>query len=667
MLSISFTVTLISDSELGTGLGTETVNDLVPRDSNGNAYVPASHLKGLMREHLERVFVLRSWNRGLLDAVLGAEGTLQGSARMGDAVPTADIGIRTISRTSIRESGTAEAGSLRTSEAIAATSTFNGTLHCDADVGAAEDVAARLGLKLISAVGGGRNRGSGACRIDIAGELRSPGELLVELDRLIGKWKPKDQGAPVTAVALSGSSAVWYAVVFRADGPVCCPETPVVGVNHLSSGIAVPSSAVQGAVLTRLNSVAPGLASACFASAQFRCWPLLPATSDVSQQIIPYAVRVSLTHRISKLRDVEGRHLYLDEAIEPYLWTDVRRGSSMKGSDGVLLREATGRVKVWRTAEMPRIVTAHGVHAGGRNLYSMESLAQMVYSGFMAVPEAAAETIEKMFHSDSYLSVGKSRSVRGGGRIELRRIEASAFDSWAPAPRGAGQVFVVQSPLALPDGPLPSCANDMLSQLVQASGLGTVVEAHASARVVFGWNRSVATAHIRQTQRLRATRVISPGSVFVLESPVRDLEMVLLKGIGAGRDRGFGSILPHPGVATSKFERELRIPVVKSTDEAGKWALNLHRLSVAQGRGPTPSQIGALAAKAAQGLDLAKASEYLRVQQKERPAGSADVWRSVASELANLLAKEKSVVCRAFRAWQDLAIIHRESKRERTI
>ena len=662
MRTITYSVKLSSDAEPGTGLGTESINDLVPRDSNGHAYLPATHLKGLMRQHLSTAFASRGWDRDLLDVVLGAEGAVQSAVRISDARSKANIRTRTISRTAISEHGTASSGSLRTTEAIPAMTEFTGTLQVDAPSGEAVDLATRLGLQLISAVGGGRNRGGGACRIEIKDEKRLPGELLIELDRVIKTWKKPDTTMPKIAATLTGVKTVWFALVFRADGPICCPETPVVGVNHLRSGISIPASAVQGAVLTRLNALDSSMASACFASQNFRCWPLLPTSTDteVQQTEVPIAVCVSLTHKISKLPVSNNVYAFKDEAIEPYKWVSVAEGSPLKGSTGVLLRHANGKIELWRSGDMPRMITAHGVHAGERNLFSVESLAPMLFSGIMAVPEAVATTMEKMFAADPCIAVGKSRTVRGGGRLELRRLESADLAKWQPGPRQASQVFVVQSPLELPEGDLPSSASEMLIKLVQDSGLGQVSEAYATTQVLFGWNRAAQGKRVGDTQRLHASRVISPGSVFVLQTPVKDLEAVLLKGVGGARERGFGAVLPHPGVAGGKFVRPIHIRSVKSVDEAGKWAFQLH--SESQGQGPTPSQIGALAAKAAQGPDLSKAKEHMDIQQKTRSARFADVWSVVKSRLDELLKRDKELVCRTLRTWQDLAISHREKE-----
>ena len=660
-VTIPFTVVLQSDAEPGTGLGTEAVNDLVPRDSNGHAYLPATHLKGLLREHLATIIHVREWDRALLDAVLGAEGVQQGAVRVSDARAKTDARTRTITRTAIGEYGVASEGSLRTVEAVSVGTKFSGEMRVESPKGSAVELAARLGLQLISAIGGGRNRGSGACRVEFANETESPGSLLRKLDSAMKSWRAPVVSKPKASTAQLGTKTVWFSLVFRADGPICCPETPVVGANHLRGGIAIPASAVQGAILTRLDAVDSALASACFASAHFRCWPLLPTSTDVNGREVPIAVRVSMTHRVSKLVDATTNHfIYKDEAIAPIKWEEAARGSPMKGSDGVLLRRSNGQVDLWKSSEMPRLVTAHGVHAGGRNLYSMDSLAPMLFSGMIAVPEGVAAALEKLFRDDPTVALGKSRSVRGGGRLELKRLDAASLAAWQPNPKAASLVFVVQSPLELPEGKLPTSAGEMLVKLVEESGLGKVTEAHASTQVLFGWSRAEQGSRVGETQRLRAVRVISPGSVFVLASPVADLQAVLIKGIGSGRERGCGAILPHPGVASGKFTRPVKLQTVKSKDDAGKWAVQL--LKSCGGAGPSPSQISALAAKASQGTDLKIAAAFLDEQLKSRPSRFSDVWRASKEVLQSLLKQDKQLVCRALRAWQDLAIIHRETK-----
>ena len=50
--NIDYTLRLVSDAEPSSGFGTELLNSLVPRDTDGSPLIPASHIKGLMRQAL---------------------------------------------------------------------------------------------------------------------------------------------------------------------------------------------------------------------------------------------------------------------------------------------------------------------------------------------------------------------------------------------------------------------------------------------------------------------------------------------------------------------------------------------------------------------------------------------------------------------------------------
>jgi hypothetical protein len=55
MAEIKFSLHLVSDAEPGSGFGSELINSLVPRNLEGKPIIPASHIKGLMRDHLEKI------------------------------------------------------------------------------------------------------------------------------------------------------------------------------------------------------------------------------------------------------------------------------------------------------------------------------------------------------------------------------------------------------------------------------------------------------------------------------------------------------------------------------------------------------------------------------------------------------------------------------------
>ena len=679
MQKLKIELTLLADAFPGTGIGTELINNSVPRDHLGKPIVPASHVKGLLRQSLLDLAAIRGYPPDVfLAEVLGKPGTSTDDVgcdgtesivfietlHISKCTPT-----RLVTRTAINSDGIIDKGSLRTNESLAVGSKFEGYIYVRARPDSWPDLALRVALLSLDAIGGNRNRGAGACLTRIEGETRGPGQLLKALDAKKGDIGHQPQPATESKQPTLSSRTTWLEISFVASSPICCPETPTTsGNNVIKSGFVIPASAVQGAVLTMINRNDSGLATACFESDQFRCWPLQPAgmTPDEAKHVVP--VRVASSHRMSKLADVEsGNHVFRDSIVEPYDWRSVAKGSPLKGSDGVLLR-GTDSTRFWRHGDMPRIWTAHGVHNGAatseeRNLYQIESLAPMVFKGLMACPQDISERFIEILN-ESFVSLGRSRSVRGGGTLRVKPIESlDRYFNWTTDPHLNNRIFVLQSPVGVPDSVSPfGCAEAQLKSIVElpieeqikANGF-TCPGVLASANVLFGWNRHGRGARANQRHnRLRARRVITPGSVFALRDPVDDLESYLLKGIGEGKQEGLGCILPHPGIAESKYARDsASLPVIKSTNQAGRWGLKLHQLAPHV----SPSQIGHLAALAEQESTV-HAQQYLDRQLTERSIRTWDLWKPVKSELDNLF-KQPEEATAALRVWRDLAIENR--------
>jgi len=697
MNELTLTISLLADTELGTGLGTETLDGLLPRDAEGRPIIPASHLKGLLRERLEALGALRGWPDGLLDALLGTPGEGGGDGtpsrlRLTDASPRGgDPGVITITRTAIGAYGTAQPGSLRTVEALSAGTTLTAKAWVDDTADGALDLLARLGLMAIDAVGGGRTRGAGLCRIVLGRETRTPGTLLREADDRARRWRPADgAGAPLAgssgARRLPDGEPVWLRLIFRANSAICCPETPINGsTNHIRSGPVIPASALQGAILTLLNERDSGLASACYADRRFRAWPLVPvcspespSTRDRGSREVPFGVRVDLTHRMSKLQGADGRHEVRDSAIEPYHWSEVAGGSPLKSSDGVLRRSAEGEVSLWRAVDMPRQISSHSVHAsmdagGRRGLFSVEALAPMVFSGLLSLPPEAAAMLKEILDHDPVVSLGKARSIRGSGTLELQPLGAlDAFLSGALPAALPGCVYVVQSPLALPDDYGVGRAETALQYLAERAGWGRVLldtlhdgydvpRTAATCGVRFGWSRHrLGQLADDRHARLQARRVILPGAVLVLEAPLADPAAKLLAGLGDGRECGFGALIPHPGIANADpYRPHPEPPRLASHDAAGRQALELFRRAGESG-GPTPSQIAAVGRRVGKDADA-----YLKRQMERGQVRHWHRWKPVFGDVETLVRSDADTARRVLRAWQDLAIIHRDAEEGR--
>lgn len=680
MKIIRYRLTLLSDGEIGSGSGNESINDILARDHKGHPVLRGSHVKGLLRDQLKRIGDAREWP-GLFDEFCfgqggenGGDGT-PGLVRIPDAsIKDAPDNTRTITRTSLTELGVVAGMTLRTTEAVHAGSVFEGRIHIQPEAPTAVETGIRLALLALEAVGGGRTRGSGACRIDIEGETRSPGALLKALDDEIKKGLTT---APHAARAVDGclepgKTAILLKLVFYAEDPVCCPDTPVVGNNVIQSGLGIPASAVMGGIITRLAQSDPGLASRTVEDPRTRAWPLLPCGMPETTGPLPVPVHVSLSHKMSKLENDQGRHEFKDSAIEPYDWRGVSRNSPLKGSTGVLLRQ-DGQTILWKTGDMPGLITAHAVHLGERNLFTVKAQAPMIFSGWISLPSEAALALKALLNTDGGMTFGKARTIRGGGKMKAEQANwPAAFAGWQD------RVFVLQSPAPIPDDWALAgiSAEETLGRLLRESGWGELaavdegpakgIVTQASCAVRFGWNRQGLGKGIASTKRLRARRVFLPGTVFVLKQAPANLKDLLLRGIGCpdgndvdGRIQGYGAVLPHPGIASGLFHQPLE-RMTFTSDAAGKLAMEW--FAEAGANGPSPSQISAVAERIKGGGEKDAAIVYLTRQKSGRSVRIWDRWKPVFESVQTAIRKNPETARKALRTWQDLAIVNRKGK-----
>ena len=669
---IEYQLRLLSDGENGTGLGGELINDVVARDHNGAPVIRASHIKGLLLDQLGRTIDTLDWSKALQDWCFGQGGgnTLTGMARFSDVTLEKGGGVRTISRTRLNDLGTAADTSLRTTEAVSAETVFHGTVRLAPDAPDCVGLAIRMAMLALEAVGGGRNRGSGRCLVTIADESRTPGQLLKALSALkLQELTPPEviRAVQLPAVKSSGK-AVIMRLRFDADQPVCCPENPLSENNVIRSGIAIPASAVLGAAIARLASVDVGLAEQTLASRATRAWPLLPC-APAGEMPVGCPVHVALSHRMSKLPE-DQNHVFRDGAIDAYDWRKASPHSPLKGSDGVLLRTEEGSIKLWKSGDMPRVVAGHTVLNNDRNLYSMESMAPMVYEGFLSLPENAASELMKSLKEDGHVAFGKSRTVQGNGRLTASDVQS--------LPSGHSQVFVLQSPAAIPDewDVTAEPAEMLLARLVAESGWGTVADQPAAPFMIsvgslaqcgvrFGWNTHGVGKAVGETRRLQARRVFLPGSVFRLAAAPDNIQALLLRGLGIGvnddidgRMQGFGAVLPHPGVAVERYEP----PVAERKPVKSDIASNLALKWVAEvgAEPPSSSQISAVAERLAR-HGKKEAADYLD-RQKLRPDRVWKRWDQIFDSLKQSIDQSPELALKALQIWRDISVSKKNSE-----
>lgn len=687
MKAIAYKLTLHSDAEPGTGLGGDIVNERIPRDTNGHPIIPASHIKGLLREYLE------SLETGLAARCLGSPGQNSQNALKNNNSGTeslfafSDLTLSDqeksdatgfVSRTAVDEKrGRAKSNSLRTTERISAGSVFNGVFYCHVDESSREFIAMQIALFALESVGGNRNRGSGRCTVTIDETKFSPQDLLEKFHSSSFSTEKTSETSEIKSSESSedglGKSVV-VRLIFRATSPICCPEVPV-GTGSNRSGFAIPASAVQGMILTRLSKVCDEkFVTACYDSGNFRAWPLLPCGSaDTPDEKLPIPTRVSLTHKVAKIIVDESSlkaEEVEDKAFEEIDWQKIPTHSPLKASDGVLLRYSD-RVELWKAGTMPHIVTAHGVHAdpntkGSRNLYQEDAMAPLTWSGFVLMPEKVLDILKKTLETDQYVTLGRSRSIRGIGKLQLTEIDQTAH--WNRTQNNSSVILIVQSPILLSDGACGAgtTATDMLKSIATATWKEKTINDNdveiigASTKIQFGWNRHE-TDSSRLTgigHRLRASLVIQPGSIIRINKSLNQdtIKEIVQRGLGDGRERGFGAIAVHPGLAMKLFKLATPARKTKSSPEKETIKQTYNLWKSHRGNLPSPSQISALE-HVVRKSGLQEGKNYLEDQLK-RTVRIWETWTSIQSDIKNILdtAKDKLHAAAALRMLADLAI-----------
>jgi len=652
MNKINFTITLVSDAEPGSGFGTELIDSLLPRDTDNRVFLPATHLKGIIRENLEKM-PHEAVPLKVVGDLFGKTGCNGSLFHIENAVAPCDADIIEITRTRLNQFGVANPGSLRTGEAVALGTEFKGVVTCHPGMPEAYLDVLKLGFLSLFAVGGGRNRGAGACITTIADEDRTPGQILQQLSKIdfsgltVGK-------AVNTGTFHISDKQVTLKLFFKAANPICVPDLPVVGNNIIRSGFSIPASAVQGAILHRINNISEETATNCFKSELFRAWPLHPTNKENR-----FSLCTSFTHKISKLPiNEKGQYYFADETVHPYHWDVLHGKAHLVQADGVLLTDRDG-VVFWKASDMARFVTAHGVHNGDRggggnlqkrNLFTVESMAPMCFTGLVSMPEAAADLLMESLEENPFVQLGKSRSVRGGGTLQAQVIQ---FENLSVMKNYEDRVFIVQSPVLVPPDFVGKPVEDIISLLAADAGFGKTEKGKAKGTMStrFGWNTKMSNG------RIGASVVICPGAVFKIEAPVKNLSKILTKGIGGGRERGYGAVLPHPGVAQALFQekQEPRI-VYKSSKNFGRAGFALwekardYRLSASQ-----ISRIRELTA-----LNPDKALAYLEIQQKNRPAAIWNRWKGVIREIETGIREDAQHMVKVLKVCQDLLVADKE-------
>ena len=521
----------------------------------------------------------------------------------------------------------------------------------------------RLSLLSIFELGGGRTRGAGACRIVVTGyESETPGKLLQET---IGA--ELKTGSAKTAYTETGDAGTGYRALklyFRADSPMCLPERPHGNNNVINSGFQIPGTAIAGTLLNLISESDPELSSACFRSGQFRCYPLLPLM-DAEECLLP--VLVSNSHKNSKLPQAEtGRYLFGDQMIpdkyleEDYRWQQKTAGISMKGTNGVLIVHEDKSVELLKNSDIPRYYTAHGVVNGSGakkdNLFTMESVFVKNYSGLVIVPEKAADRLLDVLKAGRQVFFGKAKSTMGSGTLTAEEwpVFQDMENGFPQVRQLKNRLFIVQTPIVFDAVPETSTL-DILNQILGEAGWGKAEAESVMTGVLFGWNSLGLAEQVNRTGRVKAKRVILPGSVFLLKEPLSGLSEKLAAGLGKDRYAGYGGVLPHPMFASRLYKAAAEIRTEQTVSGRKSPVYCGYELDDICKQKLSASQISALLGCVQ--ISTNKAEEFLDTQKKSRPKRIWDQWKEADDKLREYLKSYTSEeMTEMIRVWHDLRV-----------
>jgi len=692
--TLKFAIKLTSDAEMGTGLGSKLVDQFTPRDQHNNLIIPASHIKGLMRESACQLVECLGWDELLITRCFGGHTELLNAAGLGENAlfqittatalndaATTPVVTHLVTRTAIdSHSKVALAGSLRTVESIPKSTIFQGELACDATLNSVEELLIRLSLLAIHAIGGNRNRGSGQCSVSIEGEDRTTPELLGLLVPLMEHYDhsktsvrstQSGEDMQVDLSNLDDQPNVAVTLRFISKTGICCPETPECN-NVLKTGFSIPASAVIGAVITRINITNPALASAIYDQQLIRAWPLLPCSrvDSAGQVVTPNATssRVSLSHRVAKYTrdgDYSDKHFF-DNALstEPYDWRDVPDGAPLKASDGVIVCDENGRRSLWKATDMPHLITAQ-THCNQRNmpqqggLYTIDAMAPVMWHGRVVLPKQAAEYFVRSVEQDRSMAFGKSKSVRGLG--EMQATIESSFPTECKTTTDY-TVLVAQSPIVLEDSSIDGYSSTtaaeefhrLISEWAQRNDLPAPDKAEwVSTGIQFGWNR-------HKQGRQSATRIIHPGATVTFAERIDEQKLahaLLNDTITPNHQHlGFGAVSVHPGKATGLYTVPPTIRQLGNADNQTFNALSLIlKLMSSHNQLPSTSQIRAVQQRLEKN-GTQNAKEYLQRQRTGRTQDIWETWSSIFNDIETLLTSyDQSTASEALKFMADLS------------
>ena len=600
MNRLTLTIEALEDLHIGTGTGFGDIDSLQARDRRGWPVIPASHIKGLLREAAceWRRLDQTALTREDIDTLFGRQGSGQGCLQLTSAYlpDESKYPLKTLlwgSTQISQQTGAAQDQSLRYIEYVPAGSQFK--LH--AYLSGKDDGRVEL-LKAIiarcSRLGGGRNRGHGQVRWSLD-DPQSPNTVQLT--------KPKEQ------------SPVRLRLLLRNLDPICLARTGHPG-NLISSESFIRGRGLRGAFVAACLALdepewAQHLLSPKMSWGDALPLPVDNLTDDLkTADVLPIPLSIGTRKTKAPISDLPWwastqPQIYLgdrDEVDQITLKDDKRPTEKLKRpTSGEFLFQAKrdARWQRYKPQLMERLHTRVPSEDNEHEqaLFSTEEIAErtLFLADLLINDGEQVDTLDKVLRKleNHWLRIG-----RGGHPLVVVAAE------WLPLPEhgntpDAGFTLLLESDLIARDKAGNFHNRLSADMLVELAGLSDEIkptqvktEKTISEGIdLFGFNAATGLPRMAQ-------HAIKAGSVVRVEgAEIKKLYQALSKRLVLGEcpEEGFGrfrmSRLPQPispQTAQADNKKGTKSPEELLCEKAHEWADNFGKKLFA----PSPSQWG---------------------------------------------------------------------------
>jgi CRISPR/Cas system CSM-associated protein Csm3 (group 7 of RAMP superfamily) len=636
MKRLRLTIELLEDLHIGTGTGFGDIDASQVRDRHDHPVLPASHIKGVLRETALEAHRLQpqAFPRELLDTLFGRSGSDRGSLLLTSGYWQGDKPSRPHiwGSTRIGEDGTAHDKTLRFVEYIPAGSRF----CVQAELPDTHTQAFRQLLAHTPSLGAQRNRGHGLIR-----------------------WRVEDAGFDSAELpkALPTHYPARLRLVLKNLDPICLPLTAHPG-NLITTSSYIRGRALRGSVVALclqagLERVADTLLSPTLSWGDAR--PLPQAATDcnwITAEVVPIPRSIGTPKSKAKRPDVpwwvsqpsnetslgaQGEVEQIAKLLEGKTDRDGEKLKRPKEEEWLFRRtpkEPWIRYRAMRLERLHTRVPRPDEGMPDQALFSTEEIAEhtIFLADLIVSSQAEADALQAALKA---LSQHWLRLGRGGHPVAL--VAASWLELPSPsAMPGNYLTLFLESDLILRNRYGNFITQLDARSLADAVGLADAeletVRSYSDSAAVFGFNAMTGLPRSAQ-------QAVLAGSVVAISGPQEDVSRLHAAlrsrlALGESCEEGFGRFrleIPQPDTGATASVKSAT-PSASGEEQLAQEAHELASRLKAIKPFPSRSQWGelrsrALAARDEQDLEML----FARLEEASAKLGGKD-WKGLVSD-----------------------------------